>query len=403
MSKMELLAPAGNLEKLKWAVIYGADAVYFGARFGSLRSFAGNFSFEDAAAGLDLLHAQGKRGYVTLNIYPFSDEYDKIISTARTLDEMGADAFIVSDLGVLMALRKLDLNAALHISTQANTTSYQTVLAYKELGVKRVNLARELSLEQIKQIQGKIRGQMETEVFINGAVCFSYSGRCAISDYLAGFRANRGECKHACRWKYALVEETRPGQYMPVFEDERGLYLFNSSELALFEFVPALEEAGVDAVKIEGRMKSIHYIATVVSFYRQILDGKKFTWEQGLERLNRVPNRGYSTGFMKGGIDGSDYQRDRSTSQSESIFVGNVTEEKINGKCVLEIRNKIFSGEELEVLSPDGSLSFITMAAPLETTDHRQVDFANNSQFLILEQNLKPYTILRRVDEQIPC
>ncbi len=394
---MELLAPAGNLEKLKWAVIYGADAVYFGTEFGSLRSFAGNFNFNDAAAGLDLLHEHGKKGYVTLNIYPFSDEYDKIISTAKTLDDMGADAFIVSDLGVLTELRKLDLNAALHISTQANTTSYQTVLAYKELGAKRVNLARELSLSKIKQIQQKIRGQIETEVFINGAVCFSYSGRCAISDYLTGHSANRGECKHPCRWKYALVEETRPGQYMPVFEDERGLYLFNSKDLALFEFVPALMEAGVGSIKIEGRMKSIHYIATVVSFYRQVLDGKRFTLEQGLELLNRVPNRGYSTGFMKGSIDNSDYEIHQSSSQSESIFVGNVIEEKVNGKSVLEVRNKIYAGDKLEVMTPDGSLSTLTLHAPLTTTDGQQADFANNSQFVLLEQDLKPYAILRRV------
>jgi len=394
---MELLAPAGNLEKLKWAVVYGADAVYFGTQFGSLRSFAGNFSFKDAAEGLDFLHTRGKKGYATLNIYPFSDEYDKIIHTARTLDDMGVDAFIISDLGVMMELKKFDLNAALHISTQANTTSYQTVRAYHSLGAKRVNLARELSLAQVQQIQGKISGQVETEVFINGAVCFSYSGRCAISDYLTGFRANRGQCKHPCRWKYALVEETRPGQYMPVFEDERGLYLFNSSELALFEFVPALKEAGVDAVKIEGRMKSIHYIATVVSFYRQVLDGKQFTWEQGIERLKRVPNRGYSTGFMKGTIDNGDYQRDRSTSQSDSVFVGNITENKVEGKCILEVRNKILAGEELEVLSPDGSIFTITMPTPLTTTDERQLDFVNHSQFVLLAHDLKPYTILRRV------
>jgi len=394
---MELLAPAGNLEKLKWAVIYGADAVYFGTRFGSLRNFAGNFSFDDAEAGLGFLHANGKKGYVTLNIYPFSDEYEKIINTARTLDEMGVDAFIVSDLGVLMELKKLGLNAALHISTQANTTSFQTVLAYKTLGAKRVNLARELSLEQIQQIRKHVRGKIETEVFISGSVCFSYSGRCAISDYLTGFRANRGECKHACRWKYSVVEETRPGQYMPVFEDERGLYLFNSKELALFEFVPELKQAGVDSIKIEGRMKSIHYIATVVSFYRQVLDGKEFSWEQGLEVLNRVPNRGYSTGFMKGEIDSTDYQREMSTSQSISVFVGNVLEEKAQGKCVLEIRNKIHAGEVLEVFSPDGSLSTITLPSPLITTDNQHVEFANNSQYVLLEQELKAYTILRRV------
>lgn len=394
---MELLAPAGNLEKLKWAVIYGADAVYFGTRFGSLRNFAGNFSFDDAEAGLRFLHANGKKGYVTLNIYPFSDEYEKIINIAGILDEMGVDAFIVSDLGVLMELKKLGLNAALHLSTQANTTSFQTVLSYKTLGAKRVNLARELSLEQIQQIQKQVRGKIETEVFINGAVCFSYSGRCAISDYLAGFRANRGECKHACRWKYSVVEETRPGQYMPVFEDERGLYLFNSKELALFEFVPALKETGMDSIKIEGRMKSIHYIATVVSFYRQVLDGKEYSWEQGLEILNKVSNRGYSTGFMKGEIDSTDYQRKMSTSQSSSVFLGNVLEEKSQGKCVLEIRNKIHAGEVLEVLSPDGSLSTLTLPSPLITTDNLQVEFANNSQFVLLEQDLKAYTILRRV------
>jgi len=396
MGKMELLAPAGDLEKLKWAVVYGADVVYFGTRFGSLRSFAGNFSFDEAAEGLEILHRKGKKGYVTLNIYPFSDEYGQVRETAGTLDEMGADAFIVSDLGVLMELRKLNPKAAIHISTQANTTSYQAVLAYKELGAKRVNLARELSLDQIKQIQEKVRGRTETEVFISGAVCFSYSGRCAISDYLTGFRANRGECKHPCRWKYALMEETRPGQYMPVFEDERGLYLFNSRDLALFEYVPELQQAGVDSVKIEGRMKSIHYIATMVSFYRQVLDGKSFTWEEGMELLSRVPNRGYSRGFIKGKIDDSDYQRDKSTSESEYIFVGNVTEEKIDGRSVLEVRNKIQAGEEIEILSTDGALSTITMTAPLETTDREQVDFVNHSRFILLDREFPPYTIFRK-------
>ena len=396
---MELLAPAGNLEKLKWAVAYGADAVYFGAEFGSLRSFAGNFSFDDAAEGLDLLHANGRKGYVTLNIYPFSDEYDRIIPIAERLDEMGADAFIVSDLGVLMSLKNLDLKASLHVSTQANTMSCQTALAYKGLGVKRVNLARELSFEQIAFIQKEIGGQIETEVFISGAVCFSYSGRCAISDYLTGFRANRGECKHPCRWKYALVEETRPGRFMPVFEDDRGAYIFNSKDLALFEFVPGLRVAGVDSVKIEGRMKSIHYIATVVSFYRQVLDGKIFTWDEGMALLKRIPNRGYSTGFMKGGVDSGDYERDRSTSESNSIFVGNIMEERIKGKSVLEVRNKIHAGEELEVLSPDGSLSHLTMSAPLVTTDGREAPFVNNSQYLLIEGRLRPYTILRRVEQ----
>ncbi|MBN1457663.1 MAG: U32 family peptidase [Sedimentisphaerales bacterium] len=393
---MELLAPAGTLEKLKWAVRYGADAVYFGTEFGSLRSFAGNFSIDDAKAGLDFLHKHNKKGYITLNIYPYSDEFEKLIETAKTLDEMGADAFIVSDLGVLEQLKQLDLKAVMHISTQANTTNYQSVLAYKNLGAKRVNLARELSLEKIKDIQQNVKGRIETEVFIHGAVCFSYSGRCAISDYLSGYKANRGECKHPCRWKYALVEETRPNEYMPVFEDDRGLYLFNSKELALFEFVPELKAAGITSIKIEGRMKSIHYIASVVSFYRQILDGKQFTKEKALELLGRVSNRGYSQGFMKGSITPDDYSLDESLSTSDTVFVANVTEEKIKGKSVLEIRNKIHAGDTLEALSPDGCIGTATMPDPLELTNGQAVDFANNSQFVLLDTPLEPYTILRR-------
>ncbi|MBN2059323.1 MAG: U32 family peptidase [Deltaproteobacteria bacterium] len=394
---MELLAPAGNLEKLRYAAEYGADSVYFGMEFGSLRSFAGNFSLEDAFNGLKILHSMGKKGYVTFNIYPFSNEIERIKDLAARLDDIGVDAFIISDMGVLMELKKLRLNAKLHISTQANTTNYQAVMAYNKLGAKRVNLARELSLDRIIEIQKNLYGSVETEVFIHGAVCFSYSGRCAISDYLAGYPANRGECKHPCRWKYFLMEETRPGEYMPVFEDERGLYLFNCKELALFEYIPALKEAGVNSLKIEGRMKSIHYIATVVSFYRQVLDGKVFSIEEGLELLNRVPNRGYSSGFMKGHIEGSDYQFDLSGSASGSVFIGNVKDEKINNSSVLEVRNKVSAGEEVETLSTDGSLSKISMPAPLITSDGSRVKFANHSQSILIDQNLKPYTILRRV------
>ncbi|MBL7215101.1 MAG: U32 family peptidase [Phycisphaerae bacterium] len=395
-TKPELLAPAGTLEKLKWAIRYGADAVYFGCEFGSLRSFAGNFTLDDAKTGMDYLHERGKKGYVALNIYPFSDEYDKLTGLAQQLDGLGVDAFIVADMGVLHELKKLNLNAALHISTQANTTSWQTVLAYKELGAKRVNLARELSLEQIQDIQKNITGQLETEVFVHGAVCFSYSGRCAISDYLTGFRANRGECKHPCRWQYALVEEKRPGEYMPVFEDDRGLYFFNSKELALFEYLPALAAAGVNSFKIEGRMKTIHYLATVVSFYRQVIDGKVFTQDEGLKLLGRVPNRGYSTGFIKGTVKPDDYSVGKSLSGAESIFVGNVIDCDC-GVSTVEVRNKIHAGDTLEVLKPNGSLSEISLPVPLTTLNGESVDFANNSQYIMLTETLPEYTILRRV------
>ena len=398
--KSELLAPAGTLEKLKWAVAYGADAVYFGTSFGSLRSFAGNFSLEQAQEGLDHLHRHGCKGYVALNIYPFSDEYDPLIHTAQALDEMGVDALIVADMGVLFALKRLGLRADLHVSTQANTTSWQTVLAYHDLGARRVNLARELSLEQIRQIQSALKGRIETEVFIHGAVCFSYSGRCAISDYMTGYRANHGQCKHPCRWGYVLMEEKRPGQAYPVFEDPRGLYLFNNKDLALFEFVPALKETGVAGFKIEGRMKSIHYIASVVSFYRRVLDGESFTAPEGFDLLGRVSNRGYSTGFMKGSITPDDYSVLESYSHTEAVFVGNVTGLNAQGLSIVEVRNKIYAGDRLEILQPDGSLSERILPQPLITIQGRPVDFANNSQFILVPGELPEYTILRRVT---PC
>lgn len=398
-TKPELLAPAGSLEKLKWAVAYGADAVYFGSEFGSLRSFAGNFTFDDAAEGLQYLHARNKKGYVALNIYPFSDEYDKLTKTAQTLDDLGADAFIVADLGVLTELKKLNLKADLHISTQANTTSYQTIMAYKALGAKRVNLARELSIDQIREIQTHVTGKIETEVFIHGAVCFSYSGRCAISDYMTGFHANRGECKHPCRWQYTLMEEKRPGEYMPVFEDERGLYFFNNKDLALFPFVPALADCGVNSIKIEGRMKAIHYIASTVAFYRQVLDGKQFTEQEGLDLLGRIPNRGYSYGFMKGSINHDDYSSGESLSKAESLFVGNALSEKIDRKTQIEVRNKIIAGDKLEVLKPDGTLTEIEMPTPLLTIGGKQEAEVNNSRFVLIEQDLPEYSILRRILE----
>ncbi len=394
---MELLAPAGTLTKLKWAAQYGADAVYFGTQFGSLRSYAGNFTMEDAAVGLEYLHARGKKGYVTLNIYPWSDEFAQLTAIARQLDELGVDAMIIADLGVLTTLRGMNLKADLHISTQANTTNHQSVLAYGELGARRVNLARELSLQQTQTIQEAIGGRVETEVFVHGAVCFSYSGRCAISDYLTGHGGNRGECKQPCRWKYTLVEEKRPGQFMDYFEDKRGSYFFNSRELALFEYIPALQAAQVAAVKLEGRMKSIHYIATVVSFYRQVIDGKVFTWDEGLRLLNRVPNRGYSTGFIKGSIGPDDYAVDAVSSTGESILVGNVLEEKVGGRSVVEVRNTISAGQDLELLTPDGNTSLMTMPQPLVTRDGHQFDKVNNSQFVVLEQPLAPYSILRRI------
>lgn len=396
----ELLAPAGTLERLKWAAAYGADAVYFGVERFSLRSFAGNFSMDDARAGLEYLHAGGMKGYVTLNAYPFSGEFDDLISAGLRLDGMGADALIVSDLGVVRELGRRSMSAALHISTQANTTNYQTVLAYKELGAKRVNLARELSLNQIREIQTNLGGaSMETEVFIHGSVCFSYSGRCAISDYLTGRRANRGECTHPCRWNYSLVEEKRPGEYLPVMEDDRGLYLFNSKDLALFEYVPDLVKAGVTSLKIEGRMKNAHYLASALPVYRAILDGKPMSDDEALMRISRVDNRGFSEGFMKGDINPGDYELDSCKYRSTSLWVASSTDKSMNGLRVCRVKNTIHAGEIAELLTPNGSISTIRLPSPIMTLDGREVDHANNQDTILLDNSIPAYSIIRRVRE----
>ncbi|AQQ08334.1 putative protease YhbU precursor [Sedimentisphaera cyanobacteriorum] len=394
----ELLAPAGNLEKLKWAVQYGADAVYFGSEY-SLRNFAGNFSLAQAEQGIKYLHRFGRKAYITLNIFPFSDEYDKILSLARNFDEMNADAIIVADLGVLMMLKREGIRAAVHISTQANTLSSQTALEYAELGASRVNLARELSLQQIKAILPAVSGKIQTEVFIHGAVCFSYSGRCAISDYLTGRRANRGECTHPCRWKYHLMEEERPGEYHPVFEDDRGLYFFNSKDLALFEYVPALAEIGVDSMKIEGRMKSVHYIGSVVSLYRRIIDGDEISSEEAFKLLGRVKNRGYSRGFIDGPAESKDCQLEDNHSTGGTVFAANVTDQTSDNGCFIRVRNKIFAGEKLEVLLPNGRLSEATLPKPLTDQKGETHEFANNEQIIRLTSPLPEFSILRRVSE----
>jgi putative protease len=394
----ELLAPAGTLEKLKWAVQYGADAVYFGIQSFSLRNYAGNFSIDDVDSAMIYLRKHNKKGYVTLNIYPWSHEYDSLIDSARKLEEIGVDAFIVSDPGVIWALQKNGLQTPLHISTQANTVSYQAVMAYAESGVKRVNLARELSLEQIAEIQSNIRAcAIETEVFIHGAVCFSYSGRCAISDYLSGRKANRGECTHPCRWKYGLVEEKRPNEYIPVFEDERGTYLMNTKELALFPFVPQLQRLGVDSFKIEGRMKSIHYVASTVAFYRQVIDGTTFTEKEGMALLNRISNRGYSYGFMKGGITPDDYAISQRQSTAFARFVGDVSNQSQNDHVLINVRNTIHAGETLEVLLPSGQFTMVELPETLTLKDHTKVSTANHGMFILLRADLPVYSILRRV------
>ena len=392
----ELLAPAGNLEKLIFAANFGADSVYFGLNQFSLRSFAGNFSLAEARQGLDYLHQRSKRGFCTLNIYPFDGEYPALLEQAQALEKAGVDGLIVADIGVLAMLRDAGIEVPIHISTQANTVSARTVEVYRELGATRVNLARELSFEQIAGIQQAANETgMELEVFIHGSVCLSYSGRCAISDYLTGRRANRGECTHPCRWKYALVEEKRPNQYLPVGEDERGLYIFNARDLALFPYVRRLQELKIASFKIEGRMKTIHYISSVVSLYRRIMDGDTISEDEALSLLQKVPNRGHSLGFMKGGIEPADYDVTKEDARTNVLFQGFVREEKIPGKSVIEVRGKICAGEKSELLMRDGRTREIELPPSFENEEGETLTVATHAR-IILPFELPPFTIVRK-------
>lgn len=392
----ELLAPAGNLEKLIFAANYGADSVYFGLDRFSLRSFAGNFSLHDAEKGLEYLHDRQKKGYCTLNIYPFDGEYPILLEQARALEKIGVDGLIVSDLGVIAMLRDAGIEVPIHISTQANTVSFRAVDVYRKLGAGRVNLARELSFEQIAEIQNKAKTVgMELEVFVHGSVCLSYSGRCAISDYLTGRRANRGECTHPCRWGYSLVEEKRPNVYMPVAEDERGLYIFNAKDLALFSYIHRLQELGITSFKIEGRMRTIHYISSVVSLYRRIMDGDTIPKSEALDLLSRIPNRGYSLGFMKGSIGPEDYDFKKDKEPTNVLFQGYVRDEKMAGKSRMEVRNKIIAGEKAELLDPSGHVREIELPSTFEGEDGKILTVATHGT-IILPFELPPFSIIRQ-------
>ncbi|MCD8199247.1 MAG: U32 family peptidase [Phascolarctobacterium sp.] len=362
--KPELLAPAGNIEKGKIAFLYGADAVYLGGKMFGLRAFADNFSLEEIKEMADFAHRLGRKVYVTVNIFAHNNDIDKLPQYLQDLEMAGADAFLVSDLGVLEVARRIVPDMPLHISTQANTTNYEAVLAWEKIGVKRVVLARELSLKEIEEIRAKTC--VELEVFVHGAMCISYSGRCLLSSYLTGRDSNRGACTQACRWEYTLMEKKRPGQQFDIAEDDRGTYIMNSGDLCLIDYLPQLMNAGVSSFKIEGRMKSVHYVATVVSVYRKAIDtlflGGEKNFEAWHEELEKVSHRPYTTAFFLG-KPGSEAQIYTTSSYEQTHdFVGIVTgyDEKLK-RAYFEQRNHVAEGELLEVLMPDGRICKITL------------------------------------------
>jgi len=303
MNKVELLAPAGDLQKLKFAIIYGADAVYIGGQIFGMRDKAKNFSYEDMKEGVEFAHERGKKVYITLNIIPHNDDLIHLEEYLEKIKDIGFDAVIVSDPGTLMYIKEFAPDLEVHLSTQANNTNYMSAKFWHNQGISRVILARELSFEEIKDISDKTPETLELEAFVHGAMCISYSGRCLLSNYMTDRDANRGQCAHACRWKYKLVEEKRPDEAYPVVETEEGTFFFNSKDLCMIEFIPELIQSGLSSLKIEGRMKSVYYVANIVRVYREAIDlyysnPEKFKYNpEWLTEIQKASHRKFTTGF----------------------------------------------------------------------------------------------------------
>ena len=403
IKKPELLAPAGNLEKLKMSVLYGADAVYLGGKSFGLRAFGGNFSREDLREAMEFAHARGKKVYVTVNIFPHNGDLEGLPDYLEYLQEIQADALLVADLGVFMMCRKLIPDMELHVSTQANNTNWATVNAWKDLGASRVVLAREMSLAEIREIRTKC--DVDLEMFMHGAMCISYSGRCLLSNYFTGRDANRGSCAQSCRWKYALVEETRPGKYFPIEEDERGTYIMNSKDMCLMPNIRDVIESGVDSLKIEGRMKSVHYAASVTKAYRLAIDNYfedpdhfevRREW---MDELEKVSHRAYTTGFYYHQPTADDQIYGKTSYDQTSDFVGLVREyDPVTGYAIVEQRNNMKLGQEIEVFQPTGPL-YRQQITDMIDDSGEHVDVAPHPQQIVqmkMTQPVEPYTILRR-------
>ncbi|MBQ8638819.1 MAG: U32 family peptidase [Lachnospiraceae bacterium] len=408
MKKPELLIPAGSLDVLKTAVIYGADAVYIGGEAFGLRAKARNFSLEEMKEGIAFAHAHGVKVYVTANILAHNEDLEGVRAYFGELKEVEPDALIISDPGVFQIAKEVWPQVEIHISTQANNCNYGTYLFWHSLGAKRVVSARELSLEELKEIRRRIPEDMEIESFVHGAMCISYSGRCLLSNFMVGRDANQGACTHPCRWKYALMEEKRPGEYFPVFENERGTYIFNSKDLCMIEHIPDLVDAGIDSLKVEGRMKTALYVATVARTYRKAIDDwfadpdryrERMEWYK--EEIGKCTYREFTTGFFYGKPTAQTQIYDSNTYVKNYIYLGTVSGVDEKGRCLLEQKNKFCVGEKLEIMKPSGENVtaevlgiYDELGSPMESAPHPQ-------QKLVVELDspAEIYDILRRKDE----
>ena len=404
MQKMELLAPAGNMDKLKMALLYGADAVYLGGKSFGLRAFSDNFSLEEMEEAVRYAHGLGKKVHVTVNIFPHNADLNGLPEYLTSLRDIHVDAVLIADPGIFSLARQIVPDLPIHISTQANVTNWASAKFWHDAGAKRVVMAREVSLKDVKAIHDKV--PVELEGFVHGAMCISYSGRCLLSNYFTENRdSNRGQCVQCCRFKYNVVEEKRPGQYFPVMEDERGTYIFNSKDLCLLPYLPDLYDAGLCSLKIEGRMKSVHYVATVVKVYRQALDAYERDPEhfrvlpEWVEELEKISHRPYTRGFSVSRPTEADQVYSHSSNTQTHEFIGLVRSYDAERKLALiEQRNHFKVGQTVEFLQPKGRLVRCAVRRILDE-DGQDLDAARHAQQVVavpVDEPLEAYSMMRR-------
>jgi len=409
LDKIELLAPAGDLEKLKMAIRYGADAVYLGGDSFGLRKASKNFSIEEIEEGIKFAHERGKKVYITLNIVPHDEDMEGLEEYITKLYEANTDAVIVSDPGMFSVIKRTVPNLPIHLSTQASVTNYETMMFWYNLGVRRIVLARELSFKEIENMYKKLPKDLEIETFVHGAMCMSYSGRCLISNYMTGRDANRGDCAHPCRYKYNLVEEKRPGEYFPVFEDEEGTFIMNSKDLCMIEYIPELINAGIKSFKIEGRVKSSYYVATVIRAYRMAIDeyyndpdNYRFN-EKWLKEIKKASHRDFTTGFYFGKPTNEAQVYTTSSYVRGYDFVGLILDYDEETKiATVEQRNRIFTGEKIEIFGPNKD--FITqIIQKMWDEEGNEIDVAPHPQQIIkmlMEKPVSSMDMIRKEREE---
>ncbi len=402
--KVELLAPSGNFEKLEIAIHYGADAVYLAGKEFSLRNFSQNFTLDELRHAVKYARKHNVKVYTACNIYPRNNEQKSIVNYLYSLGEIGIDALIVADPGIFMTASKIIPQVPIHLSTQANTTNLKSALFWQSLGAKRINVARELSLKDIKEIA--LRSDLEIEAFAHGSMCIAYSGRCLLSNFMTNRDSNRGMCAQSCRWKYAVVEEVRPGQYMPIAEDDRGSYMLSSKDLCMIEHIPEMIESGIVSLKIEGRMRSINYLASAVKVYREAIDAyyenpkAHKAQKDWIHELETVSNRSYCTGFYFNAPDqiSPNYENLRNNGHT---FVGKVigTPGKLGIK--IDVRNKIFIGDTIKILGKKGPPSNDKINAIFDH-DGKPIAFAQpgSKVFVSTNKECSLNDLIRRVDEK---